>query len=413
MSLSQAHSNLADWSRGGFNYGANSLARYRSVQLSLMAKSDGNPMVLVQIQYRLGAFGFAASKDLATETETDGYQGNFGLVDQIHALEWVRDHIKDFGGDSSNVTVFGVSAGAGSIHMHILTGTPLFDRAIMMSGSAPTISPLPFELYEQAWQNFLKRTGVEAPTPAERLEKLRALSPQDVISHYTKAPMSPMADGTLLPVDWQYQAKQTPNRCKSIIIGDTQVEALIMDGLIKNLPQSEFEPVVHSVVKDSAGFLKAFGFTPNMDPIAYRDAMRCWLTVGMFHYGHILVAATFPGTVYYYHFDEPSPYPGPTYGLPYHGQCALFTYQNEVERYPDAARKTAETMGHIWTAYVSGKVPWEEYRVKGRFMRFGPNGKESMQDRESDEVRSYTWKPWVDANFEDLKQLVQKITVKV
>jgi hypothetical protein len=188
-----------------------------------------------------------------------------------------------------------------------------------------------------------------------------------------------------------------------------------MDGLIRSIPQDVFEKIVRSLVHDAVGFLHAFGFTVSMDATAYRDAMRTWLSVGMFQYPHVLVANTFPGAVFYYHFDEPSPYPGSTFGLPYHGQCALFAYQNDTDEYPDEARKTAQTMGHIWTAFGSGEkdAPWEEYAVAGRFMRFGPRGRNEMHSWETDEVRSYPWMDWVKINYEDLKKLVVAVTCRV
>jgi carboxylesterase type B len=410
---------------GAFNYGANSVARYRPVQLSLLAKAEGNPVIVVQIQYRLGPLGFSASNDIRSEqsspsstpsSDVNSTFGNFGFVDQIHALEWVRDHIQDFGGDPNNVTAFGVSAGSASIHYHILTGSPLFDRAILMSGSGPTLGPLPIHLYEQSWNNFLKRSGgfEDLKTPEERLEKARALNPQEVIRGFTSAPLGPMGDGTLLPQLWSYNEPQKPTRCKEIIIGDTKIEAIIMDGLINAIPQAKFPELVHKSMKDSEGFLNAFEFSSNMEQSAYRDAMRCFLSVGMFQYPNILVAKSFPGKLYFYHFDEPSPYPGPTFGLPYHGQCALFVYQNGNAEYPDAAKTTAENMGKIWTAFASGKsAPWDEYKNDKRFMRLGPNGEFSMQSWESDRGRKYKWLGWVEENYENLKKLTRELTVRV
>ncbi|KAE9363905.1 alpha/beta-hydrolase, partial [Stipitochalara longipes BDJ] len=411
------------WIHGGaFNYGANSVARYRPVQLSLLAKAQGNPVIVVAIQYRLGPLGFSASNDIRSGQSptsiTTGHPdpnstfGNFGFVDQVHALEWVRDHIHDFGGDPKNVTAFGVSAGSASIHYHILTGSPLFDRAILMSGSAPTLGPLPTELYEKSWNNFLARIGGfdNLKTPEERLEKARALSPQQVIGGFTSAPLGPMADGVLLPQLWRYNDTQKLTRCKEIIIGDTKIEAIIMDGLINAIPQAKFPGIVHASMQDGDGFLRAFGFTPDLDKIAYRDAMRCFLSVGMFQYPNVLVAKTFPGKVYLYHFDEPSPYPGPTFGLPYHGQCALFVYQNGNPEYPVAAKTTAENMGKIWTAFATGKVvPWEDHNVGNRFMRLGPNGESSMQTLETDRVREYKWLGWVEENYESLKKLTREL----
>ena len=70
--------------------------------------------VLVTINYRLGLFGFFAHPELADES-TDRVSGNYGLLDQIAALEWVRDNIAHFGGDPDRVTIFGESAGGEAV----------------------------------------------------------------------------------------------------------------------------------------------------------------------------------------------------------------------------------------------------------------------------------------------------------
>ena len=86
-------------------------------------------MVVVVIQYRLGAFGFLTTGDLAAP-------GNFGMLDQVQALKWVKDNIEDFGGDPSKVTIFGESAGASSVSLHLLSplSKGLFHQAIAESG---------------------------------------------------------------------------------------------------------------------------------------------------------------------------------------------------------------------------------------------------------------------------------------
>ena len=79
--------------------------------------SDSLPQrgcVLVTINYRLGLFGFLAHPDLSAESETST-SGNYGLLDQIAALEWVRDNIESFGGDPNRVTIFGESAGGQAV----------------------------------------------------------------------------------------------------------------------------------------------------------------------------------------------------------------------------------------------------------------------------------------------------------
>jgi para-nitrobenzyl esterase len=125
------------WIHGGaFVIGAGSQTLYDGAVLA----RRGNAVV-VTINYRLGALGFLRLRELSRGALQ--VTGNEGLLDQLAALEWVRDEIAAFGGDPGNVTLFGESAGAMSCAA--LLGTPraqgLFHRAILQSGSANYVSP--------------------------------------------------------------------------------------------------------------------------------------------------------------------------------------------------------------------------------------------------------------------------------
>uniref|UniRef100_A0A1Q3FSN1 Carboxylic ester hydrolase n=1 Tax=Culex tarsalis TaxID=7177 RepID=A0A1Q3FSN1_CULTA len=104
---------------------------------------DTRRVILVTFQYRLGVFGFLSTGDEVAP-------GNFGLKDQVMALQWVKQNIASFGGNPDLVTIFGQSAGGASVHMHMISpmSEGLFARAIMMSGNAiapwniPTEDPL-------------------------------------------------------------------------------------------------------------------------------------------------------------------------------------------------------------------------------------------------------------------------------
>src|SRR5579864_3432542 len=93
-------------------------------------------VVVVTINYRLGVFGFLAHPDLTKESDRNA-SGNYGLLDQIAALEWVQKNIAAFGGDPKRVTIFGESAGSWSVNY--LVATPLahglFQRVIGESGA--------------------------------------------------------------------------------------------------------------------------------------------------------------------------------------------------------------------------------------------------------------------------------------
>lgn len=112
---------------GGFKTGSSSDSMYGP---DFLLRRD---VVLVTINYRLGAFGF-----LSLDAPDSGVPGNAGLKDQTLALRWVRKNIGEFGGDASNVTVFGNSAGGCSVHLHMLSehSAGAFDKAIAQSGTA-------------------------------------------------------------------------------------------------------------------------------------------------------------------------------------------------------------------------------------------------------------------------------------
>jgi para-nitrobenzyl esterase len=115
---------------GGFTGGSGSMAWYDGEDLS--AKGA----VVVTLNYRLGALGFFAHPELAKESGRNA-SGNYGMMDALAALQWVKRNISNFGGDPNNVTIFGESAGA--IMIGALVGSPqakgLFNRAIAQSGA--------------------------------------------------------------------------------------------------------------------------------------------------------------------------------------------------------------------------------------------------------------------------------------
>ena len=114
---------------GGFNEGSSSVAVYDGTEL---AKKG---VIVVSVNYRVGPLGFLTHPELTKESE-HASSGNYGLLDQIAALRWVRDNIAAFGGDPNQVTIFGQSAGALSVAalMRSPLARGLFARAIAQSG---------------------------------------------------------------------------------------------------------------------------------------------------------------------------------------------------------------------------------------------------------------------------------------
>jgi para-nitrobenzyl esterase len=136
-------------------------------------------VVVVTINYRLGALGFFTHPAVSQESPS-GAAGNWGLLDQIAALQWVRNNIARFGGDPGNVTIFGESAGA--LSTHILMASPLarglFHRAIAESGAAAK-RVLTLDKSQALWQQKAATIGVT--DWAHGLAALRSKSATDLV----------------------------------------------------------------------------------------------------------------------------------------------------------------------------------------------------------------------------------------
>jgi len=164
---------------GGYRYG-NGSGSYLNKDLVL------NDVIVVTINYRLGSLGYFAHPALTKESNNDS-SGNYGTLDQIHALKWVKENIEAFGGDPDNVTIFGESAGGHSVRQ--LMSTPLskglFHKAIAQSSyGIGNIFYLKdsngsVKSAEESGKDFVKSLGIA--DDGEVLINLRKLPAKDII----------------------------------------------------------------------------------------------------------------------------------------------------------------------------------------------------------------------------------------
>jgi para-nitrobenzyl esterase len=156
---------------GGFGGGSGSVPIYNGAYLA--AKGA----VVVTINYRVGAFGFLAHPSLSRESAS-GVSGNYGLLDMIAALVWVRDHIGAFGGDPAKVTIAGQSAGAIAVNDLMVSplATTLFSRAIAESGSGMGVKAVSLAEAETNGEVFAREAG------ATSAAALRALGAERVLT---------------------------------------------------------------------------------------------------------------------------------------------------------------------------------------------------------------------------------------
>ncbi len=181
---------------GGFVAGGTSEPRQDGGNLSKKG------VVVVSCNYRLGIFGFFSHPELSKESG-HGASGNYGLLDQVAALQWVKKNISSFGGDPDDVTIFGESAGSFSVSA--LMASPLaqglFDRAIGESGAffGTTLGLKPLVETEKAGMEFGRTL-----TGSESVEALRAKPAEELLQAASKGGafrFAPNVDGYFLPQD--------------------------------------------------------------------------------------------------------------------------------------------------------------------------------------------------------------------
>lgn len=172
---------------GGFNSGGSAVPIYDGEATARKG------VVFVSFNYRVGPFGFLAHPELTRESGRNA-SGNYGLMDQIAALQWVRQHIAEFGGNPDNVTIAGQSAG--SMSVSCLVASPLakglFRRAIAQSGASLARSLPLLRLAEEAGQQIMRALG------ASSLAELRA-KPAAEILQKAQGMRGPVVDGYVLP----------------------------------------------------------------------------------------------------------------------------------------------------------------------------------------------------------------------
>ena len=212
---------------GGFFTGSGSERQFDGVPYAARG------VILVTINYRLGRLGFFAHPALDVEHPSE-LHGNFGLMDQIAALKWVRFNIASFGGDPGNVTLFGESAGGISILG--LMASPLahglFEKAIVESGTFPT--PMRnLAALETLGLEFAKAHDIDGPGAAAALRALpvEMVAPAKPVGMdelgRIQAMSAPMIDGKMFKEDIFTTFARGRQAKVPLLIGSNSNEALV------------------------------------------------------------------------------------------------------------------------------------------------------------------------------------------
>jgi len=344
-------------------------------------------MVVVSINYRVGVLGYLAHPELSNESP-DGVSGNYGLLDQIAALQWVRDNITAFGGDASNVTVAGESAGALSV-MYLLAAKPargLFHKAIIESGYMITTPALKQKIYGE-FSGEEVGTWLGEKIGAPNLAALRALSGQEVTDKAAEIRFAPwgMIDGATLTqqlVDTFDAGDQAP---VPILVGFNQGEIRSLPMLAPQAPAlaAEYEEAIRSKYLDLADeFLRLYPSSDMQESLwaNTRDQLYGWTSeriarkhtasgqnVFLYLWDHGYPAADEAG-LHAFHASE----------LPY----VFGTWDRSPPRWPknpDTPQEHAfaDIVMSYWASFARDGKPtaenspaWPAYGTEGHYMHF-------------------------------------------
>jgi para-nitrobenzyl esterase len=200
-------------------------------------------VIMVSLNYRLGRLGWFAHPGLTKEAAGSG-TGDFGLMDQIAALKWVKANISQFGGDPHNVTIFGESAGAMSVNYLLISpqARGLFNKAISESGFGRTPGR-PLATAEKLGSDFAAANGITGDDTAQ-VAALRAL-PAEVLmksSGGLDAPDSPtpIVDGALVPEPVAQAFAEGKQAHVPFILGANSYEASLF-GRVRQHPEATLD----------------------------------------------------------------------------------------------------------------------------------------------------------------------------
>jgi para-nitrobenzyl esterase len=339
---------------GGFSFGSTSDPVHNGEHLARKG------VVLVSIAYRVGQLGFLSHPGLSAENP-NGVSGNYGLLDMIAGLEWIKNNIAAFGGDPDKVTIFGESAGGIAVSM--LCASPLakglFHGAISQSGGSfgptrPTTYPgenmKTLKQAEEAGIAYMQKARVIS------IAALRKMDAGKLPSGWGMGSAWPIVDGYVIPDDQYKLYAAGKYNDVPVLIGYNSDEGASFSR--EKTPKEYIAGVIARYGKFAGDLIKAYPVGENSVPKTARDLARDaafgWHTWSWAR----LQTKTGKSKVYYYYFDQHPEYPEGSpqygYGSP-HGQDVAYVFMHLDPANPQTSKsdlEISEAMGTYWTNFA-------------------------------------------------------------
>lgn len=353
---------------GAFHIGAGSLQLYNGTALAQKG------VVVVTINYRLGVLGFFSHPLLAEESFHHS-SGNYGLLDQIAALEWVNRNIGAFGGDPSRVTIFGESSGGTSIIAHLVNPQTrgLYQQAIIESGLLWSDRGLfrffiPKSVAEQKGEEYARSLGCADP---ETIAQMRKISTNDLLNTTTR--FFPVIDGWLIPKSPDSLIRQKKENPVPLIIGTNSDEGTLLVPNV-NLTVREYQNYIHDLFgKDAEEILAKYQVN---SPDEVRSSLERIITEYEFSDAAKLVAGSISETnrnTYLYRYSYVLP--GQSKGA-FHGSELFMVFRPSSVQLDPQSSAVSERIMDLWVRFAKTGDPnggmngtWPRYTSgEGRYL---------------------------------------------
>ncbi len=347
-------------------------------------------VVLVTLNYRLGAFGYFAHPALSKES---GSSGNQGVLDQIAALTWVRDNIHLFGGDPSRVTIFGESAGSWSVNALVSTplASGLVHRAIGQSGGL--FGPMPMLEEDRPGLPSAESIGLRLASALgvsgrdeQALAALRALPAEDILAAADTPGVfrtRPNVDGEVFPAQIRTLFESGRQLDVPVIVGSNRDEGTSLGAARRGTDRATFEAMALRRYRDRAGeFLAIYpedtdGGSRRAVLDSYRDQaftcqMRTWARL----------QSTVESPAWMYYFTRVPPRPDREQWGAYHAAEVAYAFDNldaSALDWEAEDHRLAQVMSDYWVSFAAtgnpnhdGAVDWPAYEASSdRHLEFG------------------------------------------
>ncbi|KEF63725.1 uncharacterized protein A1O9_01703 [Exophiala aquamarina CBS 119918] len=373
---------------GGFTFGSSSYPHYDQARIVDMARQRGQPLIAVNINYRLGIPGFLTSKELRELGE--GFGTNNGLRDHQTAFLWIKKYISGFGGNPDAITAIGQSAGAASLTYHLHSRQPLFEQCILLGGTFLMMRAGDFHVPDRVYKEIIRELGLDRLSAPDRVKSLLEMDASDFL--YKVAPkmtLGPVVDEDIIPEVARFSnigvedLLPLPGRnwCHRLMTVDSAFDGTIMALVNLNAREQGIREAFQSFLKsspklkDSSTAQRILDFYGIQDNTSDQDALHAitsFVTDTMFYTPSVAMARAWQKS-YVCHFNEGNPWKGLYQGRANHMLDIAYLWQNFNHTLTQPQQAVAKVFAEHVIGFAAGGEPVPSFQQAQQVTVYGPS----------------------------------------